>query len=350
MSWPKCQRFYYFYKHRNVTDMVIRRYINAILLLSSWLVYGCNAPEKNVPVQTSLKDSLFTPPDTSTIPHDEYGDMIRYGRELIVNTAYYIGPEGKAGHYLGNKMNCNNCHLDAGTRPFGLNYYSSHARYPQYRGRENKILTLADRVNNCIERPHNGTPMPLDCKEMVAIVSYMKWLANDVPIGHHVKGDEALTLQYPARPADPAKGAMIYAQHCSSCHGQDGAGQFNADSSTYLYPPLWGKNSFQHGSSMHRVLKMARFVKANMPNKLASWDKPLLSDEQAIDVSAFVNDDAIHERPDKKNLPSYPNIKVKPIDYDQGPYVDTFSELQHKYGPYQPIIDYHKANNLPVIF
>jgi len=32
-----------------------------------------------------------------------------------------------------------------------------------------------------------------------------------------------------------------------------------------------------------------------------------------------------------------------------GSRIDTFSALQHKFGPYQPIIDYHKAHNLPVI-
>ncbi len=316
------------------------------------IVNGCdnNATPAVQPVVATLRDSLFTPPDTNTIPHDEYGDMIRYGRNLIVNTAYYIGPDGVAGHYLGNKMNCGSCHLDAGTRPFGLNYFSSHARYPQYRGRENKILTLADRVNNCIERPHNGTPMPLDSKEMIAIVSYMRWLSTNVPTGQRVKGDAALTIQYPLRAANPQNGALIYAKNCSSCHGTNGEGVFSPDSVTYTYPPLWGKYSYQRGSSMHRVLKMARFIKANMPNKIATWEKPSLSDEEAIDVAAFINDDAIHTRPDKKNLPSYPNVKVKPIDYDRGPYPDTFSEMQHKYGPYQPIINYHKANNIPVVF
>lgn len=276
--------------------------------------------------------------------------MVRYGRELVLNTAYYLGPNGTKGHYLGNKMNCTNCHLKAGTVPFGLNYYSSHARYPQYRGRENKVMTLPERVNNCIERPHNGTPMPLDCKEMIAIVSYMRWLSQNVPTGQRVKGDDGLELQYPGRSADVDNGSKIYSMHCSSCHGNNGQGQYNADSSTYIYPPLWGNYAFERGSSMHRVLKMARFVKANMPHLKSTWDKPFLTDIEAIDVSAFVVDDRIHKRPQKENAPSYPNIKVKPIDYDEGPYLDSFSAYQHKFGPYQPIIDYHKAHNLPVVF
>jgi thiosulfate dehydrogenase len=307
---------------------------------------GGNTEEK----AATLADSLFQVPDTNTIPHDAYGDMVRYGRDLVLNTAFYLGPNGTKGHYLGNKMNCTHCHINAGTVPFGLNYYSSHARYPQYRGRENKVMSLAERVNNCIERPHNGTPMPLDSKEMIAIVTYMQWLGKDVPTGHRVKGDDGIELAYPNRAADLNNGQKIYSLHCASCHGNTGEGQFNGDSSTYVYPPLWGKYGFERGSSMHRVLKMARFVKANMPHLKSTWNMPFLTDIEAIDVSAFVVCDSIHPRPEKSGLESYPNMKVKPIDYDEGPYVDSFSARQHKYGPYQPIIDYHKAHNLPVVF
>ena len=323
-----------------------------LLLLTCITLASCG-PNAAGDKTLAVKDSVsYTPPDTSTIPHDEFGNMIRYGRDLLVNTARYLGPEGMVGHYLGNRMNCTNCHLDAGTRPYGLNFFSSHARYPQYRGRENAILTLSDRVNNCIERPHNGTPMPLDSKEMVAIVSYMKWLSQNVPVGHHVNGDDGIELQLPDRPADPGKGAEIFAVRCASCHGTGGQGLLAPDSAAYTYPPLWGKDAYQAGSSMHRVVKAARFIKANMPDKQATWKSPVLSDEEAIDVAAFINNDAEHARPHKKGMTSgdYPAINVKPIDYDMGPYKDTFSEAQHKFGPWKPIIEYHKANNLPVVF
>jgi thiosulfate dehydrogenase len=340
--------------HRKLKPKYIPAFIGAVLAVFASVFNACNTgntADKSTPI--AAKDtSIFIPPDTSTIPNDEFGKMVRYGRDLIVNTAKYVGPDGSAGKYLGNKMNCNNCHLDAGTRPYGLNFFSSHARYPQYRGRENAILTLSERVNNCIERPHNGTPMPLDTKEMTAIVSYMKWLSENVPVGHHVKGDEGMDLEFPDRAADPEKGAVIFANNCASCHGADGQGLWNADSTTYTYPPLWGSYSFQSGSSMHRVLKAARFIKANMPDKLAFWNKPLLTDEQAIDVAAFINDDRIHSRPSKKQNQDndYPSLNVKPIDYDLGPYKDTFSEQQHKFGPYAPIVKYHKEHGLPVVY
>jgi thiosulfate dehydrogenase len=333
--------------------MSIKKTIFSLSLIIVAGASACNNSQPAGPVAaTKTSDTLYIPPDTSTIPHDKMGDMIRYGRDLVLNTARYIGPDGTVGHYLGNRMNCTNCHLDAGTRPFGFNFFSTHARYPQYRGRENAILTLPQRINNCIERPHSGIPLPLDSKEIIAITCYIKWLGTGVPTGGHVKGDEASEIEFPDRAADPQKGAAIFAEKCASCHGKDGQGQWTPDSATYIYPPLWGSHSYQVGSSPYRVVKLARFIKANMPNKLASWDKPVLTDEQAIDVAAFVNDDSIHVRPTKKNkaIPDYPDYSTKAIDYGIGPFTDSFSEQQHKYGPYKPIIDYHKAHHLPVVW
>ena len=295
-------------------------------------------------------EEVWQAPDTSTIPHNEFGDAVRYGRNLVLNTAYYIGPEGIISKNLGNKMNCTNCHLQAGTKPYAFNYFSTHARYPQYRAREDKILSLAERVNNCIERPHSGKPIKLDSKEMTAIVCYIKWVGQNVPIEKHVKGDKPIELIFLDRPADPVKGEEIYMRECKTCHGANGEGKMKADNVCYEYPPLWGLKSYQPGSSMHRVVKAAAFIYANMPNAATSYENPKLTMEEAFDVAAFVNDDRIHKRPANNGTLNYPNFKNKPIDYGIGPYIDTFPELQHKFGPYQPIIDYRKSKGLEIKF
>jgi len=341
-------------KQRNsIAHCITHKHLIAIIIVAVSGILACNnTPSAKQDSALAKDSSVFIPPDTSTIPHDQFGAMVRYGRELIVNTVHYIGPDGTVGHYLGNKMNCTSCHVDAGTRPFAFNFFSSHARYPQYRGRENEVLDLGERINNCIQRPHSGTPMPLDSKEIIAMECYMRWLSAKVPVGGRVKGDESLELEFPDRQADIQKGAQIFADNCASCHGKNGEGKWNADSTGYVYPPMWGKWAYQDGSSPSRVIKLAGFIKANMPDKKATWQKPFLTDAQSIDVAAFINDGRIHPRPEKKNrlVPDYPNDTMKAIDYGTGPYADTFSAMQHKFGPYKPIIEYHKAHCLPVNF
>lgn len=318
----------------------------AMLLFVLWRCAGdsTSAEEQNPVVESEDSLQMYLGPDTVNIPDTPEGEMMRYGLALIKNTAYYIGPDGIVGKYLGNKMNCTNCHLDAGTRPYGFNYFSTHGTYPQYRSREDAVLTIEQRVNNCVERPHNGRPLPLDSKEMIAIVSYIKYLAEGVPVGTKAKGSGGIEISYIDRPADPARGKVIYMRECARCHMEDGQGKWLADKSGYENPPLWGPYSYQPGSSMFRIIKAAQFIKANMPFDEARWDKPKLSDEEAFDVAAYINSPE-HHRPMNGGL-DYRDIRTKYVDYPFGPYDDPFSEEQHKYGPYQPIIDYRKEHGL----
>jgi len=311
-----------------------------------YVLIGCklSAKEKKdvAPVRVG-----FIVPDTSLIPKDIFGEEVRYGRQLLLNTAYYIGPNGIRGRYLGNKMNCTNCHQDAGVKPYSFTLLASHDTYPQYRAREGKILTLAERVNNCIMRPHNGKPLPLDSREMVAILSYLKWINSFVPKAGGFEGSKNMAIQFPAEAASPERGKEVFTQFCASCHGNDGRGQLNADGTGFIYPPLWGSQAYQPGSSMHRIIKMARWLKANMPYNKVITGKPFLTDQQALDVAAFINNDEIHDRPHPASF-DYPDATTKPIDYDHAPFSDTFSVTQHKFGPYQPIVEYRKAMRLPV--
>ncbi len=311
-----------------------------IIFSSSLLLLSCSTPQRTSPAST-LKDSLantkevFQAPDTSELKDDEWGRMVKYGARLIGNTSYYLGPEGSVSKNLGNKMNCSNCHLNSGTKAYGLNFFDSHRTYPQFRARENKILSMSERVNNCIERPHNGIPLPLDSKEMVAIVSYIKWLGEGYDPKTH-EGYGLKSIKYKGLQADPRRGENVYTKHCKSCHQENGEGLMNADKSSYTYPPLWGDKAYQEGSSMHRVLKAAAFIKYNMPNASASADKPVLSDQEALDVAAYINDGRIHPRP-KAKQPDYENLKHKPVDYFKGPYLDSFPALQHAFGPWDEI-------------
>ncbi len=309
--------------------------------------YNCSNSDEAIERENEKRSNVptFIIPDTSKISNDYFGEMVRYGRELMLNTAYYIGPNGKAGKYTGNQINCTNCHQDAGTKPYSFNLLQAHDRYPQYRAREGRVLTLTDRVNNCVQRPGNGKPLPLDSREMTAFLSYLKWINEFLPKDGKADGLKNLEIKFPDRAADPDRGAVIYAQRCSRCHMPDGGGFFDKQQNKMLYPALWGDHAYQPGSSMHRVIKMAQWLKANMPYDSARWNNVLLTDEEALDVAAFVNHDEIHKRPNPPSF-DYPRPAEKAIDYGIPPFADTFPARQHKFGPYQPIIDYWKKQGM----
>lgn len=70
----------------------------------------------------------------------------------------------------------------------------------------------------------------------------------------------------------------------------------------------------------------------------ASYENQLLSDEEAWDLAAFVNSQS---RPHKDQHSDWLDISKKPIDFPFGPYTDQFTEVQHKYGPFNPIKKAH---------
>jgi thiosulfate dehydrogenase len=323
--------------------------IGILFALSIVIFNSCNLSSANTMAKETTEEESYITIDTSKIPNDKFGESVRYGRELMLRTAYYIGPDGIKGKYLGNKMNCTNCHQDAGTKPYSINLMSSHDNYPQYRGREDKVLTLAERVNNCVMRPHSGKPLPLDSDEMVAFLSYFKWISKFVPKDSLFKGSKNLKIEFPDIAASPERGKALFVENCVRCHGNDGEGKFNADKSGYVYPPLWGKYAYQPGSSMHRIIKQAQWLKGNMPFDKVSVGKPYLTDAQALDIAAYVNDDSVHPRTNPKTL-DYPDPKGKAIDYAHAPFSDPFSEKQHRLGPFKPIIEYWKKQGWEPIY
>jgi thiosulfate dehydrogenase len=301
--------------------------------------------DKNDAQSSEVKADSIVSVDTTKIPRGKFGDAIKYGRALLLRTAYYIGPDGVNGKYLGNKMNCTNCHQDAGTKPFSLNLVTAFRNYPSYRAREGRVLSLAERINNCIMHPHLGRPLPLDSREMIGIMSYLKWLSDSSNVNKSPKGLKNVQIELPDTAASPIAGAQLYANDCARCHGNSGQGEMGPDNITYKYPPLWGQKAYQPGSSMHRIVKMAQWLVSNMPYDKATHDKPYLTPAQALDLAAFINDDKIHQRPFVKEF-QYPNAEEKAIDYDRGPFKDPFSVQQHKYGPYKPIVDYWKGRGV----
>jgi thiosulfate dehydrogenase len=305
------------------------------------MVVLANQEEKTVvPIQannwltdpTQVKEPVWKGPETNQIPSNDLGDLIKYGRELISNTSKYLGPKGSIGHYS-NGMNCQNCHLDAGTRAWGNNYFAVYSTYPKFRERSGSIETIPKRVNDCFERSLNGRALDTNSREMAAIVKYIQWLSTGVPKGVKPEGSGIKDLAFLMRSANKENGKSVYVAKCQSCHQPNGEGLMKGDESGYEYPPLWGDNSYNNGAGLFRLSRFAGFVKYNMPLG-ATHEKPQLSNEEAWDVAAFVNS---MPRPKKDISKDWPNIAGKPLDHPFGPYDDGFTEEQHKFGPFEPI-------------
>jgi thiosulfate dehydrogenase len=292
----------------------------------------------NRPLEKLLESDEWVAPDTNTIPGNDSGNLIKYGRILVSHTAEYFGPKGKINHFA-NGMNCQNCHLEAGTKLYANSYSAVYAVYPKFRPRSGTVEHLEKRINDCMERSMNGKKLDSLSKEMRAMVAYINWVGKDVKKGVSPKGASVVDLPWLDRAADTTKGEIAFKKNCVSCHGDNGQGKLNADSITYMYPPLWGPNSYNTAAGLYRLSRFAGFVKSNMPNLKSSFDKPTLTDEEAWDIAAFVNS---RPRPDKKFKKDWPDISKKPVDHPFGPYSDNFSETRHKFGPYKEIIEASK--------
>lgn len=286
--------------------------------------------------QPAGADTLWHGAGVDALPDDA---QVRYGHDLIANTAAYLGPGGSVAH-ISNGMNCQNCHLQAGTVPFGNNYGKVYATYPLYRARNNGTQDIYDRVNDCLQRSLNGRALDSNTREMQAIYAYIKWLDKDVPKGAVRGGTSIMKLAYLDRAASPAAGKAVYASTCQRCHGNDGQGQPNPDHNGYAYPPLWGPHSFNDGAGLYRISSMAGFVYNNMPFG-TDYRHPQLSEAEAWDVAAFVNS---QPRPHYNQQNDWRVLAKKPLDFPFGPYADPYPEQQHKYGPFKPIQVFYASN------
>ena len=129
-------------------------------------------------------------PNVDALPSDAFGQQVRTGRDLIVHTAATIGPDAKdpAKRFSGNGLDCQSCHLDGGTKKFGLPLAGIWGVFPLFIGRENEVRTLEERINGCMERSMNGHVLPLDSVEMKAFLAYAKWLSTGIPAGVRLTG------------------------------------------------------------------------------------------------------------------------------------------------------------------
>lgn len=216
------------------------------------------------------------------IPQGPAGEKIRLGQQIFAQTPRF------AASYVGNQMKCADCHLAGGRAPYSAPLVGLPSLFPSYNKRAGRVITLAERIQECFVRSENGKPLAADSREMTALLAYLDWISAGQPRGVPFTGRGLVKL--PSLRGDPARGAEIYVKQCAVCHGDQGAGL------PPVLPPLWGPDAFNSGAGMSQVEKMASFVQHNMPQNAPGS----LSAQQAYDVAAYVNS---HPRP--KMNPAY---------------------------------------------
>ncbi|WP_395708624.1 c-type cytochrome [Reyranella sp.] len=213
------------------------------------------------------------------------GDLIAYGYRLIAETYAVIGPEvgDSALRFAGNNLACRNCHLDVGTNRAAMPLVGIVRTFPKFSDRDQRVISLVERINECMTRSMNGHRLPDESREMNGFLAFLRYIGEPEPL-HAPPAPEA------PLPPDAARGAEVYTNVCAACHGPDGLGKRNGavgDALGYTFPPLWGPDSFNDGAGMDRYVRIVGFVRRNMPRGVDP-QHPVLSLQQAWDVSAYV--------------------------------------------------------------
>jgi thiosulfate dehydrogenase len=210
-------------------------------------------------------------------------DTVEAGYRLVLHTHELLP------NYAENSLNCSNCHFGGGITLGGvwggISLAGVAAQYPRFNPAAGKIEDLAERVNNCFEKSMSGKPLPLDSKEMLAIITYLHWISARFPIYGPAPwlGMKPLKSSHVAN-ADAGK--KNYQLFCADCHGKDGEG--SNDSPLHpgtTIPPIWGPHSFNSKAGMNRPETFASFIYHNMP-----YDEPHLTPDEALDIAAFVTE------------------------------------------------------------
>ena len=231
---------------------------------------------------TKQEGSKFNTPRFASMLETPNADQVIYGMRLITETKALL-PDN-----VGNGLNCSSCHLNGGTVAKASPFVGVAAQFPRYAARAGREIDLQDRINGCFKRSMNGKPVPKKSNEMQAMVAYFKWMNNGYKMDEKIPGRGIGKIDNSIVP-DPKNGKKIYEAQCAVCHGSNGQGVQKPDG-TFVFPAVWGDESFNIGAGMARTYTAAAFIKSNMPMG-HSTKFPLghggLSDQDAVDVAEY---------------------------------------------------------------
>lgn len=212
--------------------------------------------------------------------HPELKRVIRRGYDLFMNTQQLRGEN------VFNSMNCSSCHMGEGRQAFAGPLWPAVVTLPDYRGKNNHVNNLEERIVGCFSYSMNGIPPAYGSDNMIALTTYMQWLASGAvmyPSNKNIYGRGYGSLAKPAQAPDYQRGKVAYAEHCSICHGNNGEGVVQGDH--VVFPAVWGNTSYNWGAGMVRPNTLAGFIRHNMPLGQGNT----MSEQQSWDIAYFIN-------------------------------------------------------------
>lgn len=234
-------------------------------------------------VAVTAPGTVFVPPNVRDIPDNDYGKLVRRGRDIFTDTQRH------APRFAGNGLSCSSCHLQEGRKADAAPLWGAFSQFPEYRGKNQQVNTFEMRLQDCFRFSLDGLSPPLDSPEMRALMAYAQWLSSGAPARKLLPGRGFVQTKREIEPS-PDRGKVVYDTKCALCHGAEGEGVKNADGVGYQFPPLWGDDSYNRAAGMHTVRTAASFIKGNMP-----LGRPnSLSDQEAYDVALYMR---LHDRP-----------------------------------------------------
>lgn len=265
-----------------ITLSVITAFFLVLIFLGNRLLTDLSKSPTEIAIQHKLalenqgfKNIHFELSDPEEAP-SSLAELVMLGYHIMNDTKKYVSV------YAGDRLNCSNCHFAGGNSTggenAGLSLAGVAAVYPAYVERFGRVISLEERINNCFEKSMNGTPLPLDSKEMLALTTYFHWISKNYPIYAKVPWIGLQPLKKEYTPV-PEQGKMIWNAKCAICHGSDGQGRRE----TTFIPPVWGMHAFNDEAGMNQQGTLEAFIYWNMPYTNAS-----LTIEEAQDVAAFI--------------------------------------------------------------
>src|SRR5260370_1346628 len=148
----------------------------AAFALICWLATGCSGHS------TRAAKAKSANPRQTAVMNAQQAELIHQGQLIFDETPKY------AGSYVGNKLACNDCHIQSGTAAYAAPMIDLSGLFPMFNKRAGHLISLQNRIQECFARSEAGRPLPDDSREMQALVAYINWLSKDGVKGKPYKG------------------------------------------------------------------------------------------------------------------------------------------------------------------